>query len=55
MADHCPSCDGTNLRVVDDSFDHEFGVERLWHLECRDCGHEWGGAHGRPPKPERES
>ena len=29
-------------RFHDDSFDHEFGVERSWHWECDRCGKQGG-------------
>lgn len=50
LPEDCPECGSDEVKVVDYSFAHAFGTEHLWHLECRACGHEWGGGRGRPPR-----
>lgn len=33
------TCDH-DWKCIDDSFDHEFGTEVAYHMECRHCGAE---------------
>lgn len=36
--DGTPLCDDHSWELQDDSFDHEFGTERIIYWQCTDCG-----------------
>jgi len=41
----CPKCKSENVRIEDDSFEHEFGTEIIKYPVCNECDYQdddWG-------------